>query len=211
MQNATRKRARAREARLRSDGCSLWNQSFSRMVGRTGASTAGSTGSKPAYNSDCTGLGVALIGTPPHVLSGQALAPFSSEAPPGRAFHRNSWPPQRALSVGSPTLGPKDADGVSAVQHCLGCHRPGLWSGREAIEVVQIRITEAGRSRSRNEDNPHERNTDVPRTDLLQRDRRSSHDRPVGLQAAIDFRGRSAGVTQARESSARREAFLERG
>jgi hypothetical protein len=65
MQNVIRKRAEAREARLRSYGCSLCNGSFSRVAGRTGGgSTDGSTGNKPAYNSDCAGLGMALIGTP---------------------------------------------------------------------------------------------------------------------------------------------------
>src|SRR6266404_6847439 len=44
MQNAIRKRARAREARLRTGGCS-----FSRAGGRTGGgSVDGSTGNKPA-------------------------------------------------------------------------------------------------------------------------------------------------------------------
>jgi len=50
MQNVIRKREKAREARLRSDGCVLfWDWSFSRVVGRTGGgSSDGSTGNKPA-------------------------------------------------------------------------------------------------------------------------------------------------------------------
>src|SRR6266849_7387116 len=45
MQNVIRKRERAREARLRSDGCPFGNGSFSRVVGRReGGSSDGSTG-----------------------------------------------------------------------------------------------------------------------------------------------------------------------
>src|SRR5258705_3151299 len=62
MQNVIRKRARAREARLRSDGLPFGNWSFSMAAGRTGGgSTDGSTGHKPAVNPDCPGLGMAII------------------------------------------------------------------------------------------------------------------------------------------------------
>src|SRR5262245_23134655 len=50
MQNAIRKRARAREASLRTGGCPFGSGSFSRAGGRTGGgSVDGSTGKKPAY------------------------------------------------------------------------------------------------------------------------------------------------------------------
>src|SRR5258708_4788347 len=53
MQNVIRNRERAREARLRSDGCPFGNGSFSRVVGRTGGgSSRGSAGNKPAYSAE---------------------------------------------------------------------------------------------------------------------------------------------------------------
>src|SRR5207245_4159550 len=49
MQNAITKWARAREARLRTDGCRFGSGSFSRAGGRTGGgSVDGSAGNKPA-------------------------------------------------------------------------------------------------------------------------------------------------------------------
>src|SRR4029077_5983264 len=74
MQNVIRKRARASAVRLPSDGRPLGDRSFFRSAGRAIGTPIDGLGNESAENSDCAGLGMALICTSPHVPMAQPPA-----------------------------------------------------------------------------------------------------------------------------------------
>jgi hypothetical protein len=88
-------------------------------------------------------------------------------------------------------------------------------AGGRAIEVVRVSISyaaEGDRGMKATRVSATQTFRELPftmRPQELSRPQKATW--PVGLQAAVHFRGRSAGVTQGRETSARREAVRERG